>query len=95
MIPAKNRTIIYKSETNIQNKNLRIIHFNDVYNIEGLKEEPVGGASRFRTVLNHLNKNQQNLVLFSGDAFSPSTCINYLIFYKIKKNKICKLFFFN
>ncbi|XP_050673103.1 snake venom 5'-nucleotidase isoform X1 [Leptidea sinapis] len=49
-----------------------IIHFNDVYNIEQTTStEPVGGALRFSTAvkaLHHLNP----LVLFSGDAFSPS-----------------------
>ncbi|CAK1543627.1 unnamed protein product [Leptosia nina] len=49
-----------------------IIHFNDVYNIEQVTNtEPVGGALRFCTAvksLQHLNP----LVLFSGDAFSPS-----------------------
>ncbi|XP_069355858.1 snake venom 5'-nucleotidase isoform X1 [Maniola hyperantus] len=49
-----------------------IIHFNDVYNIEPTTStEPVGGALRFSTAvkaLQHLNP----LVLFSGDAFSPS-----------------------
>ncbi|XP_045455614.1 snake venom 5'-nucleotidase [Melitaea cinxia] len=49
-----------------------IVHFNDVYNIEQTTNtEPVGGALRFSTAvkaLQHLNP----LVLFSGDAFSPS-----------------------
>ncbi|CAF0939710.1 unnamed protein product [Brachionus calyciflorus] len=53
-------------------KTLRIIHFNDVYNIEGLLEEPVGGAARFKTALDFF-RNKQSLVVFSGDAFSPST----------------------
>ncbi|RVE41893.1 hypothetical protein evm_013467 [Chilo suppressalis] len=49
-----------------------IIHYNDVYNIEQTTNtEPVGGALRFSTAvkaLHHLNP----LILFSGDAFSPS-----------------------
>ncbi|XP_048484185.1 mannosylglucosyl-3-phosphoglycerate phosphatase [Plutella xylostella] len=49
-----------------------IIHYNDVYNIEQTTNtEPVGGALRFCSAvrqLQHLNP----LVLFSGDAFSPS-----------------------
>ncbi|XP_052759475.1 snake venom 5'-nucleotidase isoform X2 [Galleria mellonella] len=49
-----------------------IIHYNDVYNIEQTTNtEPVGGALRFSTAvkaLQHLNP----LILFSGDAFSPS-----------------------
>lgn len=50
---------------------LAILHFNDVYNIEGRETEPVGGAARFKTCLDkfhHLNP----LTLFSGDALSPS-----------------------
>ena len=53
---------------------LTIIHYNDVYNIEANSTmEPVGGAARFSTAVKsfaHLNP----LVLFSGDAFSPSMC---------------------
>lgn len=51
---------------------LSILHFNDVYNIEANSAvEPIGGAARFCTAIksfSHLNP----LVLFSGDAFSPS-----------------------
>lgn len=54
-------------------KTLKIIHFNDVYNIEGFQKEPVGGASRFLTAINSFNKDKDNLIVFSGDAFSPST----------------------
>lgn len=51
---------------------LTILHYNDVYNIDATcKQEPIGGAARFATAVksyDHLNP----LVLFSGDAFSPS-----------------------
>lgn len=51
---------------------LTIIHFNDIYNVEpNSSREPIGGAARFLTAIKtfaHLNP----LVLFSGDAFSPS-----------------------
>lgn len=51
---------------------LTIIHYNDIYNIEpNSSKEPIGGAARFLTAIksfSHLNP----LVLFSGDAFSPS-----------------------
>jgi len=57
-----------------EDKPLIILHYNDVYNIESMAEtEPVGGAARFATAIKsfaHLNP----LVLFSGDAFSPSMC---------------------
>lgn len=55
-------------------QNLVIIHFNDVYNVEprnGL--EPVGGAARFCAAVKSF-QHLQPLVLFSGDAFSPSMC---------------------
>ena len=75
MIPIKNRFLIYKNEKNNKSKNckkIKIIHFNDVYNIEGGEAEPVGGASRFSTALKCLQKEEKSLVIFSGDAFSPS-----------------------
>ena len=59
---------------------LPIIHFNDVYNLPPNDGEPIGGASRFRTALIDACKPLQSpfyeelepLVLFSGDALSPS-----------------------
>ncbi|OJD40788.1 5-nucleotidase [Diplodia corticola] len=55
---------------------LRIIHFNDVYNIQPDTREPVGGISRFQTVLKkHSAKHEGQppvLTLFSGDALNPS-----------------------
>lgn len=55
-------------------QNLVIIHFNDVYNVEPrVGIEPVGGAARFCTAVKTF-QNLQPLVLFSGDAFSPSMC---------------------
>lgn len=54
---------------------LNILHFNDVYNLNERKAEPVGGAARFITAAkqyDHLDP----LVLFSGDIFSPSKLSN-------------------
>ena len=51
---------------------LTIVHFNDVYNIEEREKEPVGGAARFKTRLDCLRE-LHPLVLFSGDALSPSS----------------------
>lgn len=51
---------------------LTIVHFNDVYNIEEREKEPVGGAARFKTRLDCLCE-LHPLVLFSGDALSPSS----------------------
>ena len=40
------------------------------------REEPIGGLSRFKTAVNQLREKYRSsppLLLFSGDAFSPST----------------------
>mmetsp|Transcript_12246 Transcript_12246/g.22156 ORF Transcript_12246/g.22156 Transcript_12246/m.22156 type:complete len:559 (+) Transcript_12246:50-1726(+) len=55
-----------------------IIHFNDVYNVEEGSREPVGGAARFTAKVREFERMRQRegkskpLILFSGDAFSPS-----------------------
>ena len=52
---------------------LTIVHFNDVYEITEGAREPIGGAARFQALLKSLRAAHPNLlVLFSGDAFSPS-----------------------
>eukprot|EP00038_Savillea_parva_P032006 m.92815 g.92815 ORF g.92815 m.92815 type:complete len:978 (+) comp9975_c0_seq2:72-3005(+) len=53
---------------------LKILHFNDVYNVEPQKREPVGGAARFVTKLRELRAKDpdKTLCCFSGDAFNPS-----------------------
>ncbi|XP_041377025.1 mannosylglucosyl-3-phosphoglycerate phosphatase-like [Gigantopelta aegis] len=48
-----------------------ILHFNDVYNIEPQRDEPVGGASRFAGYI-HSCRHENPLVLFSGDVLNPS-----------------------
>lgn len=58
-------------------RTLRIVHFNDVYEIAGRNApEPVGGAARFVTaVREHTLKETDHtstIVVFSGDALSPS-----------------------
>ncbi|KAI8388837.1 Metallo-dependent phosphatase-like protein [Radiomyces spectabilis] len=51
---------------------LDLIHFNDVYNVSPAKEEPIGGAARFRSAVDSVIEAVNPLVLFSGDAFNPS-----------------------
>lgn len=53
---------------------LRLIHYNDVYNINTGSQEPTGGASRFITAINETISQSpvETVVLFSGDAFSPA-----------------------
>ncbi|XP_048735520.2 mannosylglucosyl-3-phosphoglycerate phosphatase-like isoform X3 [Ostrea edulis] len=50
---------------------LVILHFNDVYNLEPQKEEPVGGAARFVSCVKSY-QSLNPLVLFSGDVLNPS-----------------------
>jgi PREDICTED: similar to AGAP007730-PA len=50
---------------------IRIIHFNDVYNVEPRTVEPCGGAARFKTAVLSLS-NQNTIRLFSGDCLAPS-----------------------
>ena len=57
---------------------LRILHFNDVYNVEGATTEPVGGIARFRSRVNYyrdgddFREQPKLLTLFSGDGYNPS-----------------------
>ncbi|KAJ5477571.1 hypothetical protein N7530_003080 [Penicillium desertorum] len=57
---------------------LRLIHYNDVYHVESGSAEPVGGVSRFQSLVNHYRYHPQFadqpdiLTFFSGDAFNPS-----------------------
>ncbi len=74
--------IIYQNVESIKenNKKLNIIHFNDVYNIESRDVEPVGGSARFITAIEDLIKhNEPTLVLFSGDAISPSSSKHFFL----------------
>lgn len=76
MIPSENRETLFENlalDPNIFEKKLTIIHFNDIYNIDERPDEPIGGAARFHTALNYLKEENPSLVLFSGDALSPST----------------------
>ena len=53
---------------------LTILHFNDVYNVESRdKPEPIGGAARMKTAFKVFSK-RNPLVIFCGDALSPSMC---------------------
>ncbi|KAJ2764517.1 hypothetical protein IWQ57_005138, partial [Coemansia nantahalensis] len=56
-------------------RTLRVLHFNDVYNVGEQAAEPVGGAARFGGLLHSLQDKAEaepTLTLFSGDAFFPS-----------------------
>ena len=59
-------------------RKLRILHFNDIYNIqEKPKKQYKGGAARFVTAMRHYQEKAKEegvdcLTLFSGDMISPS-----------------------
>lgn len=65
-----------RTTLSVPGPDLRILHFNDVYDIQPDTREPVGGFARFRTVLERYNEKvgggSTTLTLFSGDAFNPS-----------------------
>ncbi len=94
MIPDVNRIVQYSNNSEVfdkLNKNLlanklKIIHFNDVYNIEESKNEPCGGAARFAYALDYITNNDPHLILFSGDALSPSSCRILLFSYLLISN---------
>ncbi len=64
----------------VTSKDLTIIHFNDVYNIEPQDKEPAGGAARFVTKVKEFAKHDP-LVLFSGDCLNPS--ISKLVLFNV------------
>lgn len=68
----KDDSCVVSTKAETKCRQLTILHFNDVYNIEPREKEPVGGAARFATKLasfRHLNP----LIVFSGDCLNPST----------------------
>ena len=68
--------IFINPEQIVTGDSFSIIHFNDIYNIESSAEEPVGGASRLITAIEYLIEKGPSLVVFSGDALSPSISKN-------------------
>ncbi|KAI1394458.1 Metallo-dependent phosphatase [Hypoxylon trugodes] len=71
-------SVTYSSGTHQGPPDLRLLHYNDVYHVDQSSSEPVGGVSRFMSLIKHYEedekfKEQPDLVtLFSGDAFNPS-----------------------
>lgn len=76
--PPPDESVTYSSGTHDGPPDLRLLHYNDVYHVDSSSAEPVGGAARFMTLVQHYRddakwKDQPNLVtLFSGDAYNPS-----------------------
>ncbi|KAK8073255.1 hypothetical protein PG994_004154 [Apiospora phragmitis] len=76
--PPPNESQTYSSGNTSGPPDLRLVHYNDVYHIDASSAEPVGGAARFISLMEHYRhddkfKGQSDLItLFSGDAFNPS-----------------------
>ncbi|KAI0473198.1 Metallo-dependent phosphatase [Xylariaceae sp. FL0804] len=76
--PPPDESVTYSSGAHSGPPDLRILHYNDVYHVDSSSAEPVGGAARFMTLVNHYRDDAQFrgqphlLTLFSGDAFNPS-----------------------
>ncbi|KAK7947112.1 uncharacterized protein PG986_011433 [Apiospora aurea] len=76
--PPPNESETYSPGNSNGPPDLRLVHYNDVYHIDASSAEPVGGAARFITLMEHYRhadqfKGQPELItLFSGDAFNPS-----------------------
>ncbi|KAJ5884647.1 hypothetical protein N7495_009157 [Penicillium taxi] len=57
---------------------LRLLHYNDVYHVSSGSAEPIGGISRFQSIVNYYRSDQRFadqpdiLTFFSGDVFNPS-----------------------
>jgi 5'-nucleotidase len=77
MPPPLSTLIIAQSDAS-SSPDLRFLHYNDVYHIEAGSREPVGGAARFQSLVNHYRSDSSFagkpalLTFFSGDAFNPS-----------------------
>ena len=77
-LPPPNESVTYSSGSHSTPPDLRLFHYNDVYHVDSASAEPVGGAARFQTLVDHYRtddkfKDQPELLtFFSGDAFNPS-----------------------
>ena len=75
---SDSETSIYDASHSSKAPDLRFLHYNDVYHIDAVSSEPVGGIARFQTLCNYYRDDPRfqgspNLITaFSGDAFNPS-----------------------
>ncbi|KAI1501320.1 flagellar associated protein [Biscogniauxia marginata] len=76
--PPPDESITYSSGAHEGPPDLRFLHYNDVYHVDSSSSEPVGGAARFMSLVNHYREGDEFkgqpglLTFFSGDAFNPS-----------------------
>ena len=67
---------MFEGPGNSEGRELTIIHFNDVYDIEP-HSSGARGIVNFEAYVRELKKQYpDSLLLFSGDAFSPSVLTN-------------------
>ncbi len=72
--------IFFNSQQIDNSSSFSIIHFNDVYDIEISQGEAAdGGAARFVGLIEDLLSQGPTIVVFSGDALSPS--LSKLLFF--------------
>jgi 2',3'-cyclic-nucleotide 2'-phosphodiesterase (5'-nucleotidase family) len=79
-VPSAEEQLICEPQGGAPNTppDLRLLHYNDVYHVEAGSREPVGGYSRFQTLVNYYRDDERFqgqpkvLTFFSGDAFNPS-----------------------
>ena len=51
-------------------RTLHILHFNDMYNLDpSVAEEPIGGASRFATLMDYVQRDLQRGGWYSDGGF--------------------------
>ncbi len=74
-----------------QAKELIVLHFNDVYNIEEGQTEPIGSVARFKTALESF-ADKAPLILFSGDLFQPSLSIIWSFTKMLKSYQVGTLY---
>ena len=55
---------------------ITLLHYNDCFNVEPRETEGTGGAARFLAAVREQKENNP-LVLFSGNIFSPSMVSTY------------------
>ncbi|KAH7025879.1 flagellar associated protein [Microdochium trichocladiopsis] len=75
--PPPNESVTFSSGPHTTPPDLRLCHYNDVYHVDPASAEPIGGASRFQTLVDHYRSSEsfksqpELLTFFSGDAFNP------------------------
>ncbi|XP_018022748.1 mannosylglucosyl-3-phosphoglycerate phosphatase isoform X2 [Hyalella azteca] len=78
MVKADAQNAPVEAQAGPRASRISLLHFNDVYNVEEQASEPLAGAARFKTAL-HSFREQDPLILFSGDIFAPSIMSSFTL----------------